>query len=113
MVRFYSETEVVARVSGLTVSRLRSFTAAECVMPARRGGERAYSEADLARLRLLEELGADFELDEEAAALVLGLVDQIHGLRRELRALALAVAEEPEEIRARIRDRLGDAPQDH
>ena len=104
--RFYSETEVVARVEGLTVTRLRAFVAAECVAPSEREGRLAFAEADLARLQLLAELAEDFDLDEDAAALVVSLVDQIHGLRRQLRALAEAVTAEPEEIRARIRGRM-------
>jgi len=108
MTTLYSETEIVARVEGLTVSRLRAFVAARCVVPARREGaaEAAFDEADMARLRLLTELHADFDLDDDAAALVLSLIDQIHGLRRELRALGASVAEEPEEVRRRIRGRL-------
>ena len=38
--------------------------------------------------------------------MVLSLVDQIHGLRRELRPLGEAVATEPGEVRARVRSRL-------
>ena len=106
MRQVYSETEVVARVEGLTVTRLRAFVAAESVAPAEREGRLAFAEADVARLRLLAELAADFELDEDAAAMVVSLVDQIHGLRRELRRLAGAVAAEPAEVRARIGARM-------
>jgi chaperone modulatory protein CbpM len=45
-------------------------------------------------------------MDEEAAALVLSLVDQIHGLRRQLRGLGEALAVEPADVRDRIRARL-------
>ena len=103
---YYSETEVVAQVQGLTVARLRAFVAADCLAPAERDGRLAFAEADLARARLLAELSQDFDLDEDAAALVLSLVDQIHGLRRQLRRLGEAVAAEPPEARARIRTRL-------
>ena len=106
MTRFYSETEVVARVRGLTVARLRSFVAADCLAPAERQGRLAFGEADVARAQLLEELVEDFELDAEAAAMVVSLVDQIHGLRRELRRLGEAVAVEHPEVRSRIRNRL-------
>jgi len=106
MTRVYSETEVVARVEGLTVARLRAFVAAECVAPAERGGRLAFREADLARVRLLEDLVEDFDLDPDAAAVVVSLVDQIHGLRHQLRRLGEAVAAEHPEVRARIRDRL-------
>ena len=43
---------------------------------------------------------------EDAAALVVSLIDQIHGLRRQLRRLGEAVAAEPDEVRARVRARL-------
>jgi chaperone modulatory protein CbpM len=104
--RYYSETEVVARVDGLTVTRLRAFVSARCLAPQERDGRLAFAEADVARARLLAELAADFELDEEAAGLVVSLIDQIHGLRHRLRGLGAALAEEPDEVRARIRERL-------
>lgn len=110
MTRFYSETEVVAEIEGLTVTRLRAFVSARCLAPDEREGRLAFAEADVARARLLAELAEDFDLDEEAAALVMSLVDQIHGLRGRLRALAAALAEEPEEVRARLRERLRAGP---
>lgn len=108
MAKLYSETEIVAKVEGLTVGRLRTFVSTRCVVPARREGtdRAAFDEVDLARLRLLSELNADFDLDEDGAAMVLSLVDQIHGLRRQLRALGESVAKEPEDVRVRIRRRL-------
>ncbi|MFT3973105.1 MAG: chaperone modulator CbpM [Amaricoccus sp.] len=106
MMRLYSETEVVARVEGLTVARLRAFVAADCVRPSEAEGEVGYAEADLARLALAAELAQDFDLDPDASAMVLGLVDQIHGLRHALRRLGDAVGAEPEEIRTRVRLRL-------
>ena len=62
--------------------------------------------ADLARAQLLEELVEDFDLDPEAAAVVVPLVDQIHGLRHALRRLGEAVAAEHPEVRERIRARI-------
>ena len=106
MSHFYSETEVVARIEGLTVTRLRAFVAAEGLAPAEREGRLAFREADLARVQLLEELFEDFDLDEDAAALVVSLVDQIHGLRRALRRLGEAVEAEAPEVKARVRGRL-------
>ena len=104
--RTYSENEVAARVEGLTVTRLRAFVATRCLTPTEREGRLAFQEADLARARLLAELATDFDLDEEATALVVSLIDQIHGLRHRLRLLGEALGEEPEEVRARIRGRL-------
>jgi chaperone modulatory protein CbpM len=109
MTRFYSETEVVARVRGLTVARLRSFVAADCLAPREREGRLMFAEVDVARAQLLEELVEDFDLDAEAAAMVVSLVDQIHGLRHALRRLGEAVAAEHPEVRARVRERLSAA----
>lgn len=110
MATWYTETEVLARVEGLTVTRLRAYVAIHSLEPEEHEGRLAFREADLARARLLAELSADFELDEDAAAMVVSLIDQIHGLRRRLRSLGAALAEEPEEIRARIGARLRDRP---
>lgn len=105
--RIYTETEVVARVHGLTVSRLRAFVAADCVRPTEADGRLAFAEADLARVAFLEELVEDFDLDEDAASMVVALVDQIHGLRHALRRLGEAIADEHPEVRARITGRIG------
>ena len=108
--RRYSETEIVRSVEGLTITRLRAFIAADCVAPDEHDGRLEFGEADVARLQLLTEISNDFNLDEDAAALVISLVDQIYGLRRQMRALAAALSSEPEEVRARVRLRL--APRD-
>ena len=102
----FNETEVVARVDGLTLARLRSYAAARCVRPELREGRLTFTESDIARLRLLCELATDFDLDEDASALVLSLVDQIYSLRQELRLIAEAVAREPEDVRGRISEQL-------
>jgi chaperone modulatory protein CbpM len=106
MTRFYSRTEVVARVEGLSARHLEAFVETDCVRPFDRSGEAAFSEGDVARLALLAELARDFDLDADGAGLVMGLIDQIHGLRRELRRLGEAVASETEDVRARIIVRL-------
>ena len=108
MAIWLTETEVVARVEGMTVTRLRAWVANHCLVPEERDGRLAFREADVARVELLAELSGDFELDEDAAAMVLSLVDQIHGLRRRRKSLGAALAEEPEEIRIRIGARIRD-----
>jgi len=104
--RFLDETEVVASVRGLTVTRLRAYVEARCVVPTEAGGRLAFGEVDIARLQLASELASDFDLDPETAGMVLSLIDQIHGLRHELRALTLAVEAEDASAVARIRARL-------
>lgn len=71
---------------------------------APQGSRSAYrfQEIDVARIRLIHEFHYEFELDEEAMDVILPLLDQVHGLRRELRRLARAVNAQPEDIRNRI-----------
>lgn len=99
----FTESHVVAVVRRLTAARLHAFVEAGCIAPAEVAGERVFGEAELARLELLCELADDFELDTEALALVMSLIDQLHGLRHEMRSLARAIGEQPDETRARIR----------
>ncbi|HUF86128.1 MAG TPA: chaperone modulator CbpM [Thermohalobaculum sp.] len=98
-----TESHVVAVVRRLTVARLHTFVEAGCIAPAEVAGERVFGEAELARLELLCELADDFGLDTEALALVMSLIDQLHGIRHEMRSLAHAIGEQPDEVRARIR----------
>ncbi len=102
MSRFYSETEVVARVPGLTGARLVRFVEVGIVLPVKRDKAQGYQRVDLARLELACELADQFALEEDALALVLSLVDQLHAKHAEMQVLRQAVAAQPKEIRARI-----------
>lgn len=61
-----------------------------------------FDEADVARVRLICELRYDLDVEEASLPLVLSLMDQLYGLRRSMRAIAAAVAEQPGEVRMRI-----------
>ncbi len=54
----------------------------------------------------MEEQLAQMGLDEETVPVVLNLVDQIHGLRRELKCLTTAIDEQPNEVRTTLRARV-------
>ena len=43
-------------------------------------------------------------VNEDAVPVVLSLLDQIYGLRREMRAILEAICEQPEHVQLRIRD---------
>jgi chaperone modulatory protein CbpM len=49
------------------------------------------------------DLRDDLGLDEGAIPVVLSLVDQLYGMRRELRALARAVEQQPPDVAAHVR----------
>jgi chaperone modulatory protein CbpM len=65
-----------------------------------------FSEADLARAALIRDLKDDLGVNDEGVAVVLGLVDQIHGLRRTLSDLLQAVRAQPEAVQRQIANDL-------
>ncbi|WP_141701273.1 MerR family transcriptional regulator [Methyloceanibacter methanicus] len=85
-----TEEDVVARVSRLTVTRLRVFVSQGLIKPRVAEPDEAtpqgYSEADLARAALICNLEDELGFHEEDVPVLLSLIDQIHGLRSELRA---------------------------
>lgn len=106
------EPTLIDQLGQLSVQRLHRWIRLGWVRPERREGMAVYHEVDVARVRLLYELEHEAEFDDETLPLVLSLLDQIHGLRSELRSLAQAVGEQPPHIRERIRNayaRIADA----
>jgi chaperone modulatory protein CbpM len=73
------------------------------ILPAREGGEFAFDEVDVARLRLIAELRRDLAVNDEAVPLVLHLIDEVHLLRSCLTALGDALEELPAEHRDRLK----------
>lgn len=106
MTDHFSEEEVVASVARLTHSRLISFVEAEIVTPLHTETGLAYRQVDLVRLELLCELSEDFNLENDALGVVISLIDQLHGVRAELRTVLLAIELEKTEVRTRIGEAL-------
>ncbi len=98
-----SEQQLVIEIRDLSLPRLHKWIRLGWVKPERREGAAFFQEVDVARVRLLNELEHALDFDDETVPLVLSLLDQIHGLRRELRNLASAVDEQPQTVRDRIR----------
>jgi len=99
-----TERDVVARVHRLTVTRLRIFVSQGLIKPVNKTP--SYSEADLARAALICNLEDELGFDEEDVPVLLSLIDQIHGLRSELRGLIEAVDGLPPDTRATVRMRI-------
>ncbi|EDP64515.1 hypothetical protein BAL199_27196 [alpha proteobacterium BAL199] len=100
------ETDVLAQIQGMTRTRLRICIEQEWVRPARSDRGHAFDALDVARLRLIAELTEDLQVNDDAVPIILSLVDQVHGLKRRLRLLDEAVAEQDETVRARIAEHL-------
>lgn len=104
---FLTEEETLAAVGRLDHARLTRFLRIEVIRPADSGGSVVYRRMDIARLELLCDLCDDFDMNDDALGIVMGLVDQLHGTRSDLVALMRALGEEAEEVRTRVTQRLG------
>lgn len=100
-----SELELIGRVQRLTVTRLRVWVQEGLIKPA---AEQAFSEADMARAALICDLEDELGFAEDEIPVLLNLIDQIHGLRSELKYLLDAVDALPEDARATLRLRIAE-----
>ena len=101
--------ELVDRVRGLDRRELTHWVENRWVLPERRDQTWIFHEVDIARVELICEIRHEFAIDDEALPLVLSLLDQVYGLRRQLRRLCDAIAAQPPEVREAIRNVLPSA----
>ena len=87
--------------ANLHVDEVETWIDAGWLKPAHRRGVRHFSEIDLSRVRLIQDL-RDVGINDEAVPVILDLVDQLHGLRHALNALLLALSAQPHEQRRHI-----------
>ena len=102
------EKELLRQVADLQRETLHVWIERGWVSPGRAGAAYAYREIDVARIRLIQEFSTDLALDAEAMDVILPLLDQVHGLRRQLHRLCGAIDAQSEDVRARIREALDD-----
>jgi len=96
------EKEILGRYIGLQRETLHVWIQRGWVMSERNRGGYWFREIDVARVGLIFEFSTELELDEDAIGVVLPLLDQVHGLRHQLRCLADAVSTQPEDVRQHI-----------
>jgi chaperone modulatory protein CbpM len=97
----FATREFVARAR-LDVRTLKAWIEAGWLLPRRNGDGARFSEADLARAKLIRDLKKDMGVNDEGVTVVLDLVDQVHGLRRTLRELLAAIHAQSETMRRQI-----------
>lgn len=97
-----TEVDLVRRIDGFTLEELHYCVQRGWVAPSTGGSGAYYLEIDVARLRFVRELRFELAVDEDAIPILLSLVDQVHTLRHELRAVANAIQEQPADTRAEI-----------
>ncbi len=108
----YSEDDVVSAVARLTRKQLTTFVEAEIIIPLQSPSGPVFRHMDIARIELLCELCEQFDLHGDALGMVISLVDQLHGVRAELRAVLKAIEAEQADVRDRIADTLFQARRD-
>jgi chaperone modulatory protein CbpM len=106
MTMMVSEKDALERVSGLTQVRLRTWISRGWIAPAQGQAGYVYSEIDIVRCDLIRQLRDEMEIDRETVPVVLSLLDQVYGLRRELRTVMRAIERQPEDVRRQILDAL-------
>ncbi len=90
----------------LDAASLQAWIEAGWLAPRQAGPERAFSELELARVCLIRDLREGMGVNDEGVAIVLDLLDQVHGLRQALRRVSSALLGLPEPLRQEILTRL-------
>jgi chaperone modulatory protein CbpM len=80
------------------------------VLPERRAKTWIFHDVDVARVELILEIRQQFAIEDEAVSLVLGLLDQVYDLRRQLGRVCDALAVQPPEIQAAVKRALPRSP---
>ncbi len=79
---------LLVRYSGLRQDDLDLWIANFWVRPDGEPGAYLFGDIDVARIGLILELRDDLRIGDDAMPVVLGLLDQVYGLRRQLRAVS-------------------------
>ncbi len=79
---------VLIRIPDLPAPDLERWIVNDWVRPDGEAGSYAFQEIDVARIRLIQELRDQLEINDAALPLVLRLLDQLYDLRRSLREAA-------------------------
>ena len=98
--------ELLDRFVELDRGELARWVENRWVLPERRDRTWFFHEIDVARVELILEVRREFAINDEALSLVLGLLDQVYDLRRQLGRLCDALAAQPPEIRAAVKRTL-------
>lgn len=102
MTDLFTEDEVIMTVTRLTRKQLGRYVEADLVRPQSAEDGILFRKVDIARLELLCDLAQDLDLDEGAVGIVISLVDQLHGARREVVMLTEMIQTLPTDLRSRI-----------
>jgi chaperone modulatory protein CbpM len=106
------DTHGFLRYARLDAEILATWIEAGWLAPRQDSEGDRFSEIDIARAQLICELKQDMGVNDEGIAIILHLVDQMHGLRGTLREIFLALGAQPEAMRRKIVAGMRDRPSD-
>jgi chaperone modulatory protein CbpM len=92
----------ICRRAGINLHTLRGWMEADWIRPGACGEDGSFSEMDLARAQLIRDLAGPMGVNSEGIAVILSLLDQIHGLRRTLRRMNSVIIAQDAPVRERI-----------
>jgi chaperone modulatory protein CbpM len=102
--------DLLHRHRGLDRRELVAWVENRWVLPERDDHTWIFHEVDVARVELILEIRKEFAIEDEAVSLVLGLLDQVYDLRRQLGRLCDALAAQPPEIQTAVKRALPRSP---
>ncbi len=83
-------------------ARLEDYIAREWVRPRRAETGWYFEEIDIARLQLVCHLTQEIQVNDEGMDVVLSLLDQLYGLRTQMKHLAHAITQQPPQVQTEI-----------
>lgn len=109
MTRYLTEDELIEKVGSLTPERLSDYLSARIVIPQQSDQGLVYHRIDVARLRLACDLHEQYDMETDALSMMLSLIDQMHGLRAELREVLRAIEAQPDPVQRQLTEAIGTA----
>src|SRR6266481_7030586 len=98
--------ELLRRHTALDRREVVAWVENRWVLPERRGRTWIFHDVDVARVELILEIRQEFAIEDDALSLVLGLLDQVYDLRRQLGRLCDALAVQSPAIQAAVKRAL-------
>ncbi len=100
MTMFFND--VVNILEDLSAAELAVWIDKGWIKPEKASENDVFHATDIARVRLIAECRYQLNMDVDTIDLIIPLLDQVYGLRRELRTLVRAINAQPDEVRQNI-----------